>query len=53
MKRLCLRETQRATKMSLRGVPRHRDDEAISNDGIASPSARNDRLGVFSGEKYR
>jgi hypothetical protein len=42
------KKTQRTMKMSLRGSEA---TEAIPKDEIASPSVRNDRREVFSGEK--
>jgi hypothetical protein len=43
--------SQRGTKSDENVIARSGSDEAISKDKIATPSARNDRVEVFSSER--
>ena len=45
--------SQRDAKSDENVIARSGSDEAISKDKIATPSARNDRLEVFSSEKWK
>ncbi|MDI6744225.1 MAG: hypothetical protein QMD07_02495 [Thermodesulfovibrionales bacterium] len=45
--------SQRNAKTAENVIARSSSDEAISKDKIATPSARNDRLEVFSSEKWK
>ncbi len=45
--------SERDTKDEENVIARSVSDEAISKGKIATPSARNDKLGVFSGEIRR